>query len=84
MLLTCVGTVVGTWLSVSTIKRGIAKENANRRVQLEEYAVAVDHYHRSLRAYLFDLADRGVIDIRKVDLAKFAPPPVPKYNGNGK
>jgi predicted transcriptional regulator len=84
LLLTNMGTVLAAWLSVTTLKRGIAKENANRRITLEEYVNEVDRYHRNLRTYLLDLADAGVIDIRKVDLTKFPPPPVPKYNGNGK
>jgi hypothetical protein len=84
LLVTNLGTVLAAWLSMSTLKRGVAKENVNRRIALEEYANEVERYLRLLRAYLYDLADAGVIDISKVDLTKFIPPPVPKYNGNGK
>lgn len=81
LLVTYLGTLIGSWVAISNLRHSVAKEHANRRIALEEYADEVGRYHRRLRVYLLELGDTGVIDIRKVDLNKFQPPPVPTYNG---
>jgi len=81
LLVTNLGTVLAAWVSMATLKRGVAKENANRRLALEEYVNDVDRYHRDIRAYLLELADDKVIDIARVELSRFRPPPMPRYNG---
>ena len=82
LLVTYLGTLIGSWVAISNLRHSVAKEHANRRIALEEYADEVGRYHRKLRGYLLELADAGVIDMRKVDLTQFPPPPAPKYNGN--
>lgn len=82
LLVTYLGTLIGSWVAISNLRHSVAKEHANRRIALEEYADEVGRYHRQLRAYLLELAATGVIDASQVDIAKFRPPPVPKYNGN--
>ena len=77
------GTFAASWVSVANTRRGIAKENANRRVALEQYAEEIFRYHRHLRLYLLDLEKQGIIDIKRVDMAQFPlPPKPPMYNGD--
>lgn len=60
------------------------KSVANRRITLERWADDVNRYHRSLRNYLLELVDQGIIDASRVDLSKFPkPPPLPIINGEG-
>ena len=83
LIATNIGTVVAGWVAVMDARRGIAKENANRRIALEEYADEVGRYHHRIRRYLRQLVEDGVIDIARVDLSQFPPPPAPRYNGGG-
>lgn len=60
------------------------KATANRRIMLERWADEITRYHRRLRTYLLDLADKGVMDASRVDLSQFPPPPLPTINGERK
>lgn len=84
LLLTNGATAVAALLSIRQWRHNLQREHDNRRVMLERWLDDVNRYHHRLRAYLRELADQGVIDMERVDLSQFPPPPLPRYNGDPK
>lgn len=69
--------------TIETVEADLARRYNNRRIQLERYADDVSRYHRGLRDYLLELVDQKVIDVSRVDMSRFPPPPIPIWLGNG-
>jgi uncharacterized protein with PIN domain len=94
LLITNVGTLIGSWVAIANLRSGITKEHANRRIVLEQYADDIGRYIRRLRVYLLDRLKAGmrcphcgeritdVIDANQLDMSQFTPPAPPKYNGS--
>jgi hypothetical protein len=72
-----------TSAEAARLESDLNKTVANRRIMLERWADDVQRYHRDIRRYLIELGDAGVIDMGRVDLSRFPPPPLPTINGDG-
>jgi hypothetical protein len=83
LIITNGATAIGALISVLQWRRGITKEKHNQLIMLERWADDIQRYHHRLRAYLIGLEKQGIIDISRVDLSQFPPPPRPTINGNG-
>lgn len=71
-------------VNVEQVEADLSRRYNNRRIQLERYADDVARYHRALRDYLLALADDKVIDMSRVDLTRFPPPPLPAWENGGR
>lgn len=96
LIITNGATAVTAVIALADRRHVLTKEHANRLNMLERWRDEIGRWWRRLGKHLRTVAEKGmdcphcgglipdVIDVSKLDMSLFPPPPEPIINGNGK